>query len=86
MTSRAVIPDPVLESHLALLGKTGSGKSNAAVILAERLIDKKHRVCIVDPTDRYWGLRLSPDGRSPSGYEPVIFGGQHADLPLEAGR
>jgi hypothetical protein len=81
---KSPIPLSVLDSHLALLGKTGAGKSNAAVFLAERLIDKKHRLCIVDPTDRYWGLRLSADGRGPSGYEPVIFGGQHADLPLEA--
>jgi hypothetical protein len=36
MASRSVpaIPDAALESHIALLGKTGSGKSNAAVGLA----------------------------------------------------
>jgi len=34
--------------------------------------------------DRYWGLRLGVDGKSLSGYEPVIFGGQHADLPFSA--
>jgi len=78
------IPSAALDSHIGLLGKTGSGKSNAAVVTVERLIRAKHRVCIIDPTDRYWGLRLMPDGKTPSGLEPVIFGGAHADLPLSA--
>jgi hypothetical protein len=78
------IPDAALEHHLALLGKTGSGKSYAAQGVVEQLIEKRQRVCVIDPTDRYWGLRLLADGKNPSGYEPVIFGGQHADLPLAA--
>src|SRR5262245_728079 len=84
MADRQVIPDAALESHVAFLGKTGSGKSFATQGIAERLIEKRRRVCMIDPTDRYWGLRLGFDGKSPSGYEPVIFGGQHADLPLSA--
>ena len=78
------IPEAALGNHIAFLGKTGSGKSNAAACTVERLIDKKRRVCIIDPTDRYWGLRLLPDGKTPSGLEPIIFGGNHADLPLAA--
>jgi hypothetical protein len=77
------IPAAALEFHTAILGKTGSGKSFAAQGEVERLIAKGERVCIIDPTDRYWGLRLSPDGKRP-GYEVVIFGGAHADLPLAA--
>jgi uncharacterized protein DUF87 len=86
MASRSVpaIPDAALEHHVALLGKTGSGKSFASQGVAERLISRKRRVCIIDPTDRYWGLRLLADGKNPSGFEPVIFGGQHGDLPLSA--
>jgi uncharacterized protein len=86
MASRPVpaIPDAALEQHVALLGKTGSGKSFASQGVAERLISRKRRVCIIDPTDRYWGLRLLADGKNPSGFEPVIFGGQHGDLPLSA--
>lgn len=81
---KSAIPDAALEQHIALLGKTGSGKSLTSQGLVERLIEEKCRVCIIDPTDRYWGLRLLADGKNPSGYEPVIFGGQHADLPLSA--
>jgi hypothetical protein len=30
----------------------------------------------------WWGLRLLADGKKPSGFNVVIFGGDHADLPL----
>jgi DNA helicase HerA-like ATPase len=82
MTARHPIPDAALEHHVAVLGKTGSGKSYAAQGIVERLIKKRARVCLIDPTDRYWGLRLDADGKKPSGHEVVIFGGQRADLPL----
>jgi hypothetical protein len=82
MTARHPIPDAALEHHMAVLGKTGSGKSYAAQGIVERLIKKRARVCLIDPTDRYWGLRLDADGKKPSGHEVVIFGGQRADLPL----
>lgn len=78
------IPQAALAHHIAVLGKTGSGKSFAAQGLVEQMIERKERVCIIDPTDRYWGLRLLADGRNRSGYEPVIFGGAHADIPLAA--
>jgi hypothetical protein len=80
----AVIPAAALNHHIGILGKTGAGKSHAAQGLAERLIEAKQRICIIDPTDRYWGLRLLADGKNPSGYEIIIFGGAHADLPLAA--
>ena len=64
------IPAAALE-HIALLGKTGSGKSYAAQGLVVRRIEKRERVCVIDPTDPYWGLRLLADGKNPSGYEVV---------------
>jgi uncharacterized protein len=78
------IPLGALEHHIGILGKTGSGKSFAAQGAAERIIARKERICIIDPTDRYWGLRLDADGKRSSGYEIVIFGGGHGDLPLAA--
>ena len=36
------------------------------------------------PTGTWWGLRLMADGNTPSGHPIVIFGGQHADLPIGA--
>jgi len=49
------------ESHVGFLGKTGSSKSFATQGIVERLIEKHRRVCIIDPMDRYWGLRLGVD-------------------------
>ena len=67
--------------HTAYLGKTGSGKSNAAKVMVETQLLRKERVCIVDPTGAWWGLRLKADG-SPSPFPIVIFGGHHADVPI----
>lgn len=71
-----------LESHVGILGKTGSGKSNAAKVVAEILMARGRRVCIVDPTGTWWGLRLAPNGAK-SPFEPVIFGGAHGDIAIE---
>ncbi|WP_192252054.1 helicase HerA domain-containing protein [Mesorhizobium silamurunense] len=77
-----LIPSSALESHVGILGKTGSGKSNAAKTLAERLMSAGARVCMIDPTGTWWGIRLSADGRRKSGFEPVIFGGERADVQI----
>lgn len=79
------IPSAALESHVAILGKTGSGKSNAAKVIAEDLMDRGERVCVIDPTGTWWGLRLDAKGKKASPYPVVIFGGQRGDIPIEAG-
>lgn len=76
-----LIPPAALESHIGILGKTGSGKSNFAKVIAEKLMHAGERVCVIDPTGTWWGLRLNPDGK-PSRFKPVIFGGEHADIPM----
>lgn len=78
------IPAAVLASHIGILGKTGSGKSNGAKTIAERLMAGGQRVCAIDPTGTWWGLRLMKDGKEPSAFKPVIFGGAHADIPFGA--
>jgi uncharacterized protein len=76
------IPKKALEQHIAVLGKTGSGKSYAVRGAAvEPLLDAGARVCVIDPTGAWHGLRSSASGTR-AGYSVVIFGGQHADLPL----
>jgi energy-coupling factor transporter ATP-binding protein EcfA2 len=77
------IPDAALNQHIAVLGKTGSGKSSVMRLLAEHLLNEKKPVCIIDPKGDWYGLRSSADGKS-AGYSLRIFGGEHADIPINA--
>jgi uncharacterized protein len=76
------IPKQILSQHIAILGKTGSGKTYAAKGMAERLLAAKERVCIIDPTGAWWGLRSNTTGKA-SGFPIMVFGGEHGDLPIE---
>lgn len=79
--TKPIIPPAALNQHIAILGKTGSGKSYAAKGIVEQLLQEQRQVCVVDPTAAWWGLRLAADGKS-RGFDVVLLGGQHADIPL----
>ena len=72
--------DP-LHQHVVIIGKTGSGKTYTAKGLVERLLRDGRRVCIIDPTGVWWGLRSSPDGTEPR-YPVAVFGGDHGDMQI----
>lgn len=74
-------PRAVLDQHLVVLGKTRSGKSSTLRVPVEYLLAKKEPVGIIDPKGDWWGIKSSADGKHP-GYEVVIFGGAHADVPI----
>lgn len=76
-----ILPDSAMEQHIAVLGKTGAGKTYRLRGMVERLLDGEHRVCVLDPKGDWWGLRLAADGKH-AGYAAVIFGGEHADVPI----
>ena len=60
------LPPDALAQHIAVLGKTGSGKTFAMKgALVEPLLEGGRRVGIVDPTGAWWGLRSSRDGKGP---------------------
>lgn len=82
-----LIPDAALLQHVAIVGKTGSGKTYAAKGLVERLLREGRRVCVLDPTGAWWGLRTARDGKKP-GFPITIFGGERGDIPINehAGR
>ncbi|HYH41383.1 MAG TPA: DUF87 domain-containing protein, partial [Burkholderiales bacterium] len=75
------LPLKVLSQHVIVLGKTRSGKSSVLRLLVEHAIHKEMPVCVIDPKGDWWGLKSSADGKSP-GYPVVIFGGEHADVPI----
>ncbi len=57
------IPEAALQQHLAVLGKTGSGKTFAVKGIVEHLLAEQKRVGIVDPTGAWCGLLSSRDGK-----------------------
>lgn len=75
------IPSEARDKHVAILGKTGSGKTYAAKGIVEGLLEEGRQVCVLDPTSAWWGLRLGRDGKS-RGHSVVLLGGEHADIPL----
>ena len=68
----------------AILAIRGAGKTCAATVIAEEMLKADLPWICLDPVGVWWGLRTSPDGEG-RGLPVVIFGGQHADLPLAAG-
>lgn len=76
-----MIPDLIFDGHSAILGRVGSGKSFAARGIVEGWLGASRRVCIIDPTDCWWGLRSNAAGDG-AGFPVVVFGGDHADVPI----
>jgi hypothetical protein len=84
VTKQHPIPDAVLEQHLAILGKTGRGKTNTAKVCVEQVYEQDSRVCILDTIKSdWWGLTSSADGRR-AGLPFHILGGPHAHFPLSS--
>lgn len=69
-------------SATAIVGLRGSGKTNDGVVIVEEAVRCHVPCCVVDPTGVWWGLKSSPDGKSP-GLPVYVFGGVHGDVPLE---
>lgn len=84
ITPGLTLPAPALRQHIAVLGKTGSGKTFAAKSLVEKLLARPQQVAVIDPTGAWWGLRSSRDGKGP-GFGVLVVGGDHGDIPLPPG-
>lgn len=77
------VPGASLDAPISIIGATGSGKTYAAKGVVEVLLEAGRRVCIIDPLGVWHGLRTSADGARPA-FPVVIFGGEHADVPISA--
>lgn len=79
---RHIAPE-VLDRHIAVLAMNGAGKTYGVKgTVVEPLLGLGKRVCVIDPTGVYWGLRLDPKGNGPSGLDVVIFGGPYGDFVI----
>lgn len=74
-------PPEIFDGCTAILGRTGSGKSFTARGLVEGWLEQGRRVCAIDPTDVWYGLRSNAAGDGP-GYPVVVFGGDHGDVAI----
>lgn len=77
------MPDDAVTETFAILAKKRVGKSNAAVVIAEEMYDQGIPWVAIDPKGDWWGVRAAGDGGD--GLSVLVFGGQHADVPLEPG-
>lgn len=76
------VPLTVATETLGILAVKRAGKSNVAVVMAEEMFDAGIPWVAIDPKGDWWGVRSSKDGKGP-GLPVVVFGGEHADVPLE---
>lgn len=66
----------------SFLAKRGAGKTYAAADLAEEMLKNQIPIVIIDGMGIWWGLRVGKDGTG-DGLPIVVFGGEHADIPLD---
>lgn len=72
----------LLSSAAAIVGKIGTGKTYVAKGVVEKLLALGRRVVIIDPTGVWYGLRSGANGSEKGGFPVMIFGGDHADVPI----
>lgn len=82
-TRRFTLPLELASLTMAIVGVRGAGKTVTASVIVEEVIAAGIPCVIIDPTDVWWGLKSSRDGKS-VGLPVVVFGGAHSDLPLPA--
>lgn len=75
------VPVEAVTQTFADLGIRGSGKTNTGVVIAEEMLKAGQQICALDPTDAWYGIRSSRDGKS-AGFKVYVFGGEHGDIPL----
>jgi hypothetical protein len=72
----------VVTRATGIVGQRGTGKTSTGVVLVEEASACGAQFAVIDPTGAWWGLRSSSDGEG-EGLPVVVFGGDHADVPLE---
>lgn len=74
-----------LDTHTAIVGASGAGKTVTAKGHVEALLDAGRHVCVLDPTGAWWGLRSLAGGEA-AGYDIPIFGGLRGDVQITEGQ
>lgn len=82
ISSTLALPLESVTQTFAILGIRGSGKTNTAVCLMEEMLKANQQCVVLDPTNAWYGIRSSQDGKS-AGFQVYVFGGPNGDIPLE---
>lgn len=82
ITPALKLPLDAVTDTFAILAVRGVGKTHTASVMAEEMLKAGQPIVAYDPTGAWWGLKSSADGKRP-GFPVVVFGGEHADVPLE---
>jgi len=76
------LPADVLTHTIAILAKKGAGKTYAAGVIEEEFSKAGLPFVVLDPVGVHHGIRSSADGKREA-YPIVVFGGEHADVPIQ---
>jgi DNA helicase HerA-like ATPase len=72
----------IMRHPVAILGKTGSGKTSTEKKLVEEFVDRGARVCVLDTVKSdWWDITSSADGKRPA-YPFKILGGPRAHIEI----
>lgn len=71
----------IVDTHHAIVGSSGMGKTVTGKAEAEQLIRGGRHIAIIDPTDVWYGLRSNARGTG-RGLDIPIFGGLHGDMAI----
>lgn len=72
------LPDVAFRKLTAVIGTPGAGKSyNVCEQIVVPKLKRREQVVIIDPTGAWFGVTLKPDGKTRSGYDIAVFGGDH---------
>jgi hypothetical protein len=74
-------PLAAAQGRYLVFGKSGAGKTNTDVTLAEEFLANGAPTGVFDVLGNMWGLRSSADGLQP-GFAIPILGGRYGDIPL----
>lgn len=80
---RWYLPEDTITHTMAILAKKGAGKTYVAGVVEEEFAKNHLPFIVLDPVGVHYGIRSTVDGLSESPYPIVVFGGLHADIPLD---
>lgn len=75
------LPLSVVTAKAAILAMTGMGKTYLAKVIAEEMLNHGVQIVVGDYLGVWWGLTSSANGKK-EGKNVVVFGGDHADVPI----